>query len=87
MSLKKLKRLNLLGLRVRVKYSSNLNLEGIEGIVIDETKNMLILKRDDGKVRKIPKNVCVFEIFNRNKRYLVNGSLLVGKIEKRLAEK
>ena len=87
MNLRKLRYLNLLGLRVRVKYSSNLNLEGIEGIVMDETKNMLILKRDNGKMCKIPKNVCVFEVFDKNKRFLVDGSLLVGRIERRLTEK
>jgi len=86
-NLRKLRYLNLLGLRVRVKYSSNLNLEGIEGIVMDETKNMLILKRDNGKMCKIPKNVCVFEVFDKNKRFLVDGSLLVGRIERRLTEK
>ena len=82
--MKSLLRTNFLGMKIRVKYSSNVNLEGIEGTVIDETKNMFIVKKADGKLVKIPKNACIFEFNLKGKRYLVNGLKLIGRLEKRV---
>ena len=87
MKLKKLKSMNLLGLEIKVKYSSNINLEGISGKVIDETRNMLMVKKADGKIAKIPKDVCVFEVMKNGKKYLIDGVNLVGRIERRLTGK
>ena len=49
-----------IGLKVRVAKSLSLPFEGISGIVIDETKNTLVIKK--GKEEKIvPKKGCVFQ--------------------------
>ncbi|RLG60658.1 ribonuclease P protein subunit [Candidatus Geothermarchaeota archaeon] len=80
----KIRRICLLGLKVKVKHASNLNLEGISGLVIDETRNMLIVRKDDGKMVKIPKKVCVFEFEINGRKYLVDGVELIGRIERRI---
>lgn len=45
----------LIGLRVRVVYSSNRLHAGIEGVVVDETKNMLVIASGSGK-KRLPKD-------------------------------
>lgn len=76
--------LNLIGRKVSVRRSTNLSLEGIEGIVVDETKNMLMLRRASGAIIRVPKAVCSFEVVVNGKRYLIDGKHLLGRIEKRL---
>lgn len=75
----------LIGLEVKVSASSNPYLKGISGIVIDETKNMLIVEGRDGKIRRIPKSCCKFK-FKLPTRIIVevDGKLLVGRPEDRL---
>ncbi|MEM1572960.1 MAG: ribonuclease P protein subunit [Candidatus Methanomethylicaceae archaeon] len=53
---------NLVGLNVEVSHSTDPTQIGIKGIVIDETKNMLIILTN-GKVKKIPKKNCTFTFF------------------------
>ncbi|HIH29829.1 TPA: ribonuclease P protein subunit [Candidatus Micrarchaeota archaeon] len=51
----------LIGLEVRVARSLSVPYEGIEGRVVDETKNTLVILGKDGAERRIPKKGCVFE--------------------------
>lgn len=83
----KVERINLLGLRVKVRFSSNINLEGVEGRVVDETKNLLIVVKDDGRRVKIPKDSCIFEVELGSKRIMVDGLNLVGTLVRRLCRK
>ncbi len=50
----------LIGLEVEVANSSQRELVGLKGIVVDETKNLLIIKDGSGKEKKIPKVSCIF---------------------------
>ena len=50
----------LIGLHARVKKSLSLPFIGAKGLVVDETKNTLVLS-ENGKERRIPKKGCVFE--------------------------
>ncbi|NJE25468.1 ribonuclease P protein component 1 [Thermococcus sp. MV5] len=75
----------LIGLKVKVVKSSHPGLIGIEGYVIDETKNTLtILGR---KVWKIPKIVAEFEFEVDDKKIRIKGEELVGRPEMRLKKR
>ncbi|RLF20761.1 MAG: ribonuclease P protein subunit [Thermoprotei archaeon] len=75
----------LIGLHAEVVDSKNKYLVGIKGLVIDETKNMLVILDKDGKSKIIPKSVCTFR-FTLPDGTLVDvlGSLIVGRPEDRL---
>jgi ribonuclease P protein subunit POP4 len=45
----------LIGLPVRVVASSDRKQVGIRGRVVDETRNMLVIEKNDGKVLRIAK--------------------------------
>jgi ribonuclease P protein subunit POP4 len=51
----------LIGKKIKIIESPNKSLKGIEGIVVDETKNMLVIECDD-TVKKVVKDQCVFDI-------------------------
>jgi ribonuclease P protein subunit POP4 len=88
----------LIGLDVRVVDSSNSSLNGIEGRIIDETKNMIKLETDDLE-KMIPKSGSsfIFTISSSHqtidgKRYLppkikVDGRLLLSQPENRIQTK
>ncbi len=88
----------LIGLDIRVVDSTNSSLNGIEGRIIDETKNMFKVETDDLE-KMIPKSSSSF-IFtissshqtNDGKRYLpsnikVDGRLLLSQPENRIQTK
>ena len=51
----------LIGLRAKVLQSLSLPYEGITGVVVDETKNTLVLSCKGGAEKRIPKKGCAFE--------------------------
>jgi len=50
----------LIGLSARVSQSLSRPYEGASGVVVDETKNTLVLSGKGGE-RRIPKKGCIFE--------------------------
>jgi ribonuclease P protein subunit POP4 len=73
----------LIGLKVNVKKSKNVSHERISGIVIDETRNMLVIEHK-GREVMIPKKDTLFEFEIGKKKIEVNGNLLIGRPEDRL---
>lgn len=74
----------LTGLDVRVKYAKNQYLEGISGLVVEETRNMVYLKTTD-RIRKIAKNGVIFRITLPSGTSVdVDGKVLVMAPEKRI---
>jgi ribonuclease P protein subunit POP4 len=73
----------LIGLKVNVKKSKNVSQEKISGIVIDETKNMLIIEYK-GREVMIPKKNTLFEFEIGEKKIEIDGNLLIGRPEDRL---
>ena len=71
----------LIGLAVKVAESTSTERVGIKGVVVDETKNTLIL--DNGKV--LPKTECVFE-FDINEKVLLDGKTIMKRPEDRVKE-
>lgn len=56
-----LARHELIGLPVRVVRSADSSLDGLSGRVVDETRNMLVLRRDaDGRQLRVAKEHCTF---------------------------
>ncbi len=49
----------MIGLAARITKSSSRQWIGLEGKVIDETKNLLVLETKNGE-KRIPKNSCTF---------------------------
>ena len=77
----------LINYEIEVVNSSNENYIGIRGKVLDETKNMLIIKSPKGKILKIIKRGSVFKIkVNENEEFVIKGNKLVGNIVKRVVE-
>jgi len=77
----------LIGLKVKVTHANNPMIEGIRGVVVDETKNMLMINAKRGRVM-IPKSIATFR-FNLpgGIRVDVDGERLVAKPENRLKTK
>lgn len=50
----------LIGLPVEIVNSSQRHLLGLKGTVVDETKNLLVIEKPDGKEARIQKVACTF---------------------------
>ena len=72
-------RREFIGLPVRIIDAKDKSLVGIEGTIIDETKNMLIIE-SQGKVKKVAKDIAQFEINGK----MVNGKKLKYRPEDRI---
>lgn len=77
----------LIGLKVRVKKSTNKSQEGLQGTVIDETYNTIKIETNR-KEKTVVKNITIF-IFTlpNGKRVEVDGKLLVSRPEDRIKKK
>lgn len=86
MTPRSLHRHELLGLKVRARP-----LKGDVvhvGEVVGETRNMLKILRDDGKIIMLPKATHIFEFkLPSGERVLVEGEVLIGRPEERLKKR
>jgi len=77
----------LIGLKIEIIQSTDKQMMGINGLVVDETKNLLTIdssKTDSNRVR-IPKKDCVFRFsLPSGEQVDVDGRLLKLKPENRL---
>jgi ribonuclease P protein subunit POP4 len=80
------RKLNLLGEWIKVRESFNADLVGISGRVVDETRNMLIVKDAASRSVSVPKAVCIFEV-GLEEKVVIDGSVVVGRLERRLVGK
>ncbi len=81
---KKLARSELIGLDVKIIESENRFNRGIKGKIIDETKNMFIIKTKETR-KKIIKDQCVFEF--KGKNIQINGKSLSTRPEERIKQR
>ena len=49
-----------IGLAVEISNSSQHGLVGLKGKIVDETKNLIVIEKNDGSVVKIPKVSSTF---------------------------
>ncbi|WP_010479075.1 ribonuclease P protein component 1 [Thermococcus zilligii] len=75
----------LIGLKAKVIRASHPELVGIEGYVLDETRNTLTILGD--RVWTVPKDVAEFEFETAAGKIRVNGINLVGRPEMRLKKR
>lgn len=76
----------LIGLNVDIIRCTNPYVQNIKGVVVDETKNTLIIKQDKAnKVVNKENTILKFEL--KGKSIKVNGSKLIGRPEDRVKEK
>ena len=74
-----------LGRFVKIYKSSDISKENIEGIILNETKNMFYILSKD-KILKIPKKECIFMFDNKvidGKKILFRPEERIKKIKKR----
>ena len=72
----------LIGLRAKVVECLDKKQEGVEGTVIDETKNMLILETKNG-IKKVIKKTAVFKFYVGNKSFTVRGEEILFRPQER----
>lgn len=74
----------LIGLEVKIVGSTNPGFKSIQGRVIDETRNMLVIQRP-GKITKVPKDTAIFRFKLQNGAEVqIDGRNIVGRPEDRL---
>ncbi|NJE42711.1 ribonuclease P protein component 1 [Thermococcus sp. GR6] len=75
----------LIGLKAKIIRASHPELVGIEGYVLDETRNTLTICGE--RVWVIPKDVVELEFEVGDKRIRINGRELIGRPEMRLKKR
>lgn len=76
----------LIGLDAKVVESTNKEIVGFEGKIIDETKFMFSLKTKNG-IKNLPKENSMWKFNFGNKESVVNGNLLSKRPSERLGGK
>ncbi|MFP3984840.1 MAG: ribonuclease P protein component 1 [Candidatus Bathyarchaeia archaeon] len=76
-----------IGLKTKVAESSNPNYVGIEGKIIDETRNTFVILHNN-KRKTIVKDQTVFHVALPDETIVeINGKVLVGRPEERLKKR
>jgi ribonuclease P protein subunit POP4 len=73
----------LIGRSIEVVESGNPTLKGLKGLVVDETKNTLVVRSTD-KERVLLKAEIRFAVTIGHERFTVDGSQLLRRPEKRM---
>jgi ribonuclease P protein subunit POP4 len=76
----------LIGKSIKVKNSPNINNVGINGKIIDESRNMIAIDAGN-RVCKIPKNGTIFRVEFGDAWYDIQGDAILLKPEDRTKEK
>lgn len=75
-----------IGTDIEIADAKNKGTIGLNGRVVDETKNMLIIEHH-GQVKRLIKDHVTIRIAIKGKTYEINGKLLVGRPEDRLKKR
>ena len=76
----------LIGLDTEITQSSNVQLVGFKGKVVDETKSMFVLNTDKG-MKKIPKENTIWQFSLRSNKIILDGNMLSKRSFERLGGK
>lgn len=76
----------LIGYNMKILFSSNRNYEGVEGIVLDETRNTFVIRDLNNKLLRIVKKGSVFRFSLDDDEYVFNGDDLIGDVVKRVVK-
>ena len=83
-SAKNLIRHELIGLKVDVENSFNKFHKGIKGLVVDETKNLLIIETGKGTKKIQKKGTSFIFTIPNGKKVKVDGSIIAKRPEERI---
>lgn len=84
---KNIVRHELISLEAEIVKSTDAKKQGVKGVIIDETKKMLLLRTKAGE-KLVEKAICTFRLALPNgKKVDVNGALLSGRPEERIKKK
>lgn len=72
----------LIGLTARIVSSSSKELLGLDGKIIDETKNTIVIESNE-KIRKIPKKGKIFEVTFKDEKIKIKGDHILFKPEEK----
>jgi ribonuclease P protein subunit POP4 len=75
--------MEFIGLHAKVVKSGSKERIGISGLVIDETKNLLVIERKDGRIVKVPKADTLFRFVKDRKPFDIDGSRICFRPEDR----
>lgn len=81
MNKKRFVKSELIGLTIEIINSKNKSLTGLKGKIIDETKNMLIIEKNN-IIKRIIKNQLT--LYFPKQKIEINGKFLIGRPEDRL---
>ena len=76
----------LIGLPVEVSRSTDSGRTGLRGLVVDETRNTLIIETGKG-YKTVIKDQCVFLFSLNSRKVKIKGSVIVGRPEDRIKKK
>ncbi|PIN86496.1 ribonuclease P protein component 1 [Candidatus Woesearchaeota archaeon CG10_big_fil_rev_8_21_14_0_10_44_13] len=74
----------LIGKEIRIVEAKNKTNEGIEGKIIDETKNMITISTKKGSKKLIKEEIRIKLL---REKITIDGKLLVGRPEDRIKKK
>jgi ribonuclease P protein subunit POP4 len=80
---KELYALEYIGLKASVVKSPSKNRIGIEGKVVDETKNTFVIEKKDGNVVNIPKANTTFRFWKGKEKMEIEGNKVMYRPEER----
>lgn len=75
--------MEFIGLEIEVINSSNHSLNGLKGVVVDETKNTLVIETDEG-TKSLLKSQIHFVFKINEKKYVVDGKTICFRSEERI---
>ena len=74
----------LIGLKAQVLESSNKSQQGIEGLVVDETKNLIAIETPGGIKRIQKKDASFIFVLPGHEKVKVSGNRLLARPEERV---
>jgi len=81
---KKLKRSEMIGRNIEVTSSKNKSSIGLKGKIIDETKNTLTIKTDEGERKTLIKSAVTIQIKKNNEKITIKGEEIQLSPEERI---
>jgi ribonuclease P protein subunit POP4 len=77
-----------MGLSAKVVWSSDKGYLGIEGLIVMESRNMIVLETKNQATKRIPKKSVVLELsVPGNGKIQIAGTDIVGRPENRIKKK
>ena len=85
MKIKDLPQEELIGLIMEVEESSNRDMEGLRGRIVDETRNTFVIETEQEEEKRIPKagNMFIF-VLEDGTRARIRGDKLLARPEDRI---